>query len=177
MTATWAMGKALSELMQRHGQTLATLALVPLSESTPTPMLLSGFAARLDVDIERVAFAPFAFDPLPTDVPLCYDHQPEQRAGRIELLAHNDRGELMIRPMSIIPRPAAATPSALAAMCWITRCTTPIAPSFFARVEKVPASRDQPGACAGRPQRQVLRRELPSPMFAFGAAIQQANHR
>jgi hypothetical protein len=42
--------------MQRHGQTLATLALVPLSESTPTPMLLSGFAARLDVDIERVAF-------------------------------------------------------------------------------------------------------------------------
>jgi hypothetical protein len=24
---------------------------------------------------------------------------------------------------------------------------------------------------------RVLRRELPSPMFAFGAAIQQANHR
>ena len=50
-------------------------------------------------------------------------------------------------------------------------------PSFFVRVEKgrireislVPAPVDRSA--------RVLRRELPSPMFAFGAAIQQANHR
>ena len=61
------MSKALSGLMQRYGQTLAMPALVSLSEPTPTPMLLPGFAATLDVDIECVAFAPFAFDPLPAD--------------------------------------------------------------------------------------------------------------
>ena len=88
MRATWAMGKVLSELMVRHGRTMPTPALVPLS--TSTPMLLSGLAATTDVDIERVQFAPFAFDPLPEAVPPRFDHT-ESSAGRIELLAHNDR--------------------------------------------------------------------------------------
>ena len=33
MSATWAMSRALSELMQRHGQILAAPALVPLAEA------------------------------------------------------------------------------------------------------------------------------------------------
>jgi hypothetical protein len=94
-TATWAMGKALGELMIRLGLTMPSPALVPIAAPTSGPMVLSGLASTLDTDIERVAFAPFAFE-WPAHVPLHYDHTG-QIAGRIELLAQNDRGELMIR--------------------------------------------------------------------------------
>ncbi len=58
MSQIWAMGKALSELMERHRQTMPAPSRVPLSEPTSTPMLLSGLASTADVDIERVQFAP-----------------------------------------------------------------------------------------------------------------------
>lgn len=95
MSATWAMSRALSQLMERHGVALKAPTTIELSEPTATPMLLSGFAATLDIDYERVAFAPFAFDQIPDNVPLRFDHT-EQRAGYIELLVHNARGELVI---------------------------------------------------------------------------------
>jgi hypothetical protein len=168
------MGKALSELMVRHGQAMPTPALVPLPEPTSTPMLLSGLAATTDVDIERVQFAPFAFDPLPEAVPLRFDHT-ESSAGRIELLAHNDRGELMIRAYVDDPEARRRNASSGDVLDYSLHDTD--RPSFFARVEKVrlreislvPAPVDRSA--------RVLRRELPSPMSAFGAAIQQANHR
>ena len=50
-------------------------------------------------------------------------------------------------------------------------------PSFFARVEKVPLREISLVPASVDGSARVLRRELPSPMFAFGAAIQQANHR
>ena len=148
MSATWAMGKALSELMVRHGQTMPTPALVPLPEPTSTPMLLSGLAATTDVDIERVQFAPFAFDPLPEAVPLRFD-RTESSAGRIELLAHNDRGELLtIR--AYVDHPEGRCNGRCAGLL-AARHRSPVV--LRAR-RKGPASRDQPGACAGRPQHQ-----------------------
>jgi len=52
---------------------------------TATPMMLSGLAPTTDV--EYVAFAPFAFDPLPADVPFASRSYPDQVAGIIESFA------------------------------------------------------------------------------------------
>jgi hypothetical protein len=41
VSVTWAMSKALDELMQRHGLTLQPPAAVPLSPPTSGPMVLS----------------------------------------------------------------------------------------------------------------------------------------
>jgi len=110
-------------------------------------------------------------------VPLCYDHQPEQRAGRVELLAHNDRGELMIRAYVDHPEAGRCNAFSVSGDVLDYSLHDTDRPSFFARIEKVrlreislvPAPVDRSA--------RVLRRELPSPMSAFGAAIQQANHR
>ena len=94
MSETWRMGKALSELMLRHDVTLAAPSAVALSPAGSGPMLLSGLASTVgNVDCERVAFAPFAFDPLPDNVELHYNHTGV-RAGYIEALAHDADGAL-----------------------------------------------------------------------------------
>jgi hypothetical protein len=151
------MSRELSALMARYNVELDAPQAVALLEPASGPMVLCGFASTFDVDTERVCFSPFAFE-LPADVPLHYDHTSGV-AGRIETLAHSDRGELLIRAyvdhpearrcnafsvreISLVPAPgqpqrqgsaARATVTdvrvwrRLAAMCWITCCTTPIA--------------------------------------------------
>ena len=119
---------------------------------------------------------PFAFDPLPEAVPLRFDHT-ESSAGRIELLAHNDRGELMIRAYVDHPEARRCNAFSVSGDVLDYSLHDTDRPSSFARVEKVrlreislvPAPVDRSA--------RVLRRELPSPMFAFGAAIHQSNHR
>ena len=81
MNQTWRMNKEMSELMARHGVTLAPPSAAPLSDPTEGRMLLSGLAATLDTDSERIQFM--------------FNHT-DQCAGRIEQLAHNDRGELVV---------------------------------------------------------------------------------
>ena len=141
---------------------------------TATPMMLSGLASSTDVDIEHVAFAPFAFDPLPQTCLLHYDHILIRLPALSRRSPTTSAAELMIRP--IVDHPEARRCNACGDVLDYSLHDTD-RPSFFARVEKVrlreislvPAPVDRSA--------RVLRRELPSPMSAFGAAIQQANHR
>jgi len=167
MSATWAMGKALNELMARHGQTLPSPAAVPLSPPTATPMLLSGMASTLDTDIEHVAFAPFAFE-LPANVPLHFDHSGEV-AGRIELLAHSDSGELMIQ---------AYVDHEMARRCNAFSISGDVldyslhdtgSPSFYARVKRVRLREISLVPNPVNNKARVLKRELPSPASKFVA--------
>ena len=132
---TWMMGKALGELMQRHQQTLSSPVLVPLSDPAEGPLMLSGMASTLDVDIERVAFAPFAFE-WTGNVPLMFDHT-DQVAGRIELLDFSSKGELQIR--AYVEHPMAVRCNAFSVSCDVLDFTLhrTDSPQFFARAEKV----------------------------------------
>lgn len=164
-SVTWAITKALSELMQRHDQTMSSPAAVPLSAPTST-LMLSGLASTTDVDIERVAFAPFAFDPLPADVALHYDHT-DQRAGRIELLAHNDRGELVIS--AYVSHPQAVRCNAFNVCGDVLAYTLHDTGSsaFYARVEKIWLRETSLVPNPVNARARVLRRSPPSPMSKY----------
>ena len=148
---TWVMNKAMTELIERHGVTLAAPVQVPLAEPTASPMLLSGLASTLDTDCERVQFAPFAFE-LSADIPLHFDHQGVV-AGRIERLEHNDRGELTIQ--AYVDHETARRCNAFSVSGDVEDFTLHDRQAFVLRAGREDqASPDQPGACAGRPQRQ-----------------------
>jgi hypothetical protein len=162
------MAKALSELMQRHGQTLPAPALVPLSEPS-MPMLLSGLATTLDTDIERVQFAPFAVDPLPENVPLHYDHRLDQRAGHIETLAFSDKGELMV--CAYVDHPAAVRCNAWSVSGDVLEFSLHDSdrPSFFARIEKIRLREISLVPNPIQARARVLHRSKPGPASCFVA--------
>jgi hypothetical protein len=167
---TWAMGKALSELMARHGQEMVSPEAVALSPPTSAPMLLSGLASTLDTDVERVQFAPFAFgDPLPGDIPLHWDHQPIV-AGRIEQLGYTaERGELTIR--AYVDHPAAVRCNAWSVSGDVLEFSLHDTdkPSFFSRVEKIRLREISLVPNPINNKARVLKRELPSSMSKFVA--------
>ena len=164
---TWALNRAMNELVARHGVTLPSPQAVALTEPSG-PMVLSGLASTLDTDIERVQFAPFAFQ-LKPDVPLHYDHRPIV-AGRIETLAFSDKGELLVR--AYVDHPEAVRCNAFSVNGDVLDYTLHHidSPNFVARVERirlreislVPA----PINCNAR----VLKRELPSPASCYAAS-------
>jgi hypothetical protein len=165
------MTKALSELMLRHDVTLAAPDAVPLSEPS-APMILEGLASTGDVDIERVQFAPFAFDPLPSSVPLHFDHRLDQ-PGRIEHLAHNDRGERMIS--AYVDHPLAVRCGAWSVNGDVLEFTLHDTGSaaFFARVQKIKLREISLVPRPVNPGAKVPRRERPSPMSAYIATSLQ----
>jgi hypothetical protein len=167
MSQTWAMSKALSELMARHDVTIPAPEAVGLSEPIATPMVLSGLASTLD--IERVAFAPFAFELSSTMPPLKFDHT-EENAGRIEMLAHNDRGELTIS--AYVDHPTAVRCNAFSVSGDVLDYTLHDTgkPSFFARVERVRLREVSLVPAPINNQARVLKRELPSAMSRFAAS-------
>ena len=124
-------------------------------------MMLSGLASTTDVDIEHLAFAPFAFDPLPADVPFALRSYPDQVAGIIETLAHNVRGRADDKRL----RRSSRGPPLQRTMCSLHDTDRQ---SFFARVEKVRLREISLVRAPVDRSARVLRRELPSPMFAFG---------
>jgi hypothetical protein len=98
----------MERLMARHDQELTAPPELPFVDPGDHPMVLEGYASTLGVDAERCAFAPFAFvdhDRLP---PLLLEHDHDRRAGRVESLSYDAQGQLLARPMSPTPRPAAA---------------------------------------------------------------------
>ena len=168
MSATWAMNKALSELMQRHAVELAASQAVPLSEPASGPMLLSGLASTLDVDAERVAFAPFAFGtPLPDGVALCFDHHGDQRAGRIELLGYDAQGALTIR--AYVDHLQAVRCNAFSVSGDVESFTLHDtgSPNFYARVEKLRLREISLVPSPANRNAKVLRREPPTALSKY----------
>jgi hypothetical protein len=164
---TWRMGKALSELMDRHGVELQAPQAVPLSPPTETPMWLSGMASTLDVDIERVQFAAHAFE-WADDLLLKFDHT-DQVAGHIEQLGYTPRGELTI---------AVYADHEMARRCNAFSVSGDVlqyslhdtgSPNFFARVERCRLREISLVPAPVNARARVLRRELPSPASRYAA--------
>jgi hypothetical protein len=81
------MQASMERLMLKHGLSLQTPDIVPLSPPVDYALVLEGYASTCDnIDEERVKFAPFAFGDHTTVPPLLYDHNALEPAGKIALL-------------------------------------------------------------------------------------------
>jgi hypothetical protein len=81
------------ELAIKHGQLPKPPTSLFRSAPTTGPIILSGIASTSDdIDLERIGFAPRAFEPRDKYIPLRYDHT-DAEAGTIEFLAYNARNE------------------------------------------------------------------------------------
>ena len=91
------MQAALEQRFIRYGIQPQVRA-VPLSPPTDHVMVLGGLAPTGDIDHERVRFLPFAFGPLPlpSHLPLLYDHDPDQEAGCLDSLQYTATGNLEV---------------------------------------------------------------------------------
>jgi hypothetical protein len=165
---TWRMGKALSELMARHGVELQAPQAVALSPPTETPMWLSGLASTLDTDIERVQFAPFAFT-WPDDLELKFDHA-DVVAGKIEMLGYTPRGELTVAVYA--DHEMARRCNAFSVSCDVEAFTLhdTSSPNFWARVEKCRLREISLVPNPVNARARVLKREPPSAFSLYAAA-------
>jgi hypothetical protein len=74
---------------------------IPLTEPFDHPQVLEGYAATIDLDLDRTRLRPYAFGfPLPRScrsVPLLFKHRVDQPAGRIADIDYDAQGNLVIR--------------------------------------------------------------------------------
>jgi hypothetical protein len=132
--------------------------------------------ATCDVDIERVAFSPFAFgNPPPSCTPLHFDHTGEVAGGiealSYEALSYNDRGELLVR--AYVDHRQAVRCNAFSVSGDVLEYSLHDTdrPGFYARVEKIRLrevslvqSPVQPGARASASCRRRPRCLRPAPL-------------
>src|SRR5688572_7330110 len=89
----------LKQLGQRFGVAPRPVT-IPLAMATQHPMILAGFAATTDLDLDRTKLRAFAFGyPLrhPRGLQLLYKHDTAQVAGTIQDLEYADDGSLCVR--------------------------------------------------------------------------------
>ena len=73
---------------------------IPLTAPTTTAMVFEGYAATIDVDLDRTKLRPYVLGfPLSKtfrSVPLLFKHDPNVVAGKIEDLDYDDEGNIVI---------------------------------------------------------------------------------
>jgi hypothetical protein len=119
------LGRHSDRTMERKGHVAVALLMAAIG------IRFSGLISNAIIVMALLCFAqigvsavPSMFWPLPAVVPLRYDHTQEC-AGRIELLAHDDRGELMISAYVDHPTAVRCSAGAFPATLKGSRCMMP----------------------------------------------------
>jgi hypothetical protein len=125
----------LAALANKFGIAAPRPVSIPLAPPVACPMLLCGQASSADVDLERMAFAPFCFGlPRPSHVKLLYRHDPATSAGTIEELKYSERGALQVS--ALVTHELSRRLGGFSIGCWIEKyeLVNIDSPAFFARV-------------------------------------------
>ncbi len=160
----------MSRLMRQHDQTLVTPELVPLAPAVDHPQILEGRASTLDLDCEKIKFAPFAFGALSSGYPpLLHEHDHSLIAGHIERLEYNAEGELLIAAYVTLDQARRCGGFSVGAKVVRFELCDVESPDFYALILKAVLT---DVSLTSRPVNRhatVLHRSRPSPASAFRA--------